>query len=242
MHSRSRPHRLDAALALAQTALKTAVLVNGAGAIALLALFAQAFKDAGPLPGAPQFAAATLWLVAGTAVAGCATGLSFLAQYGHLLRWRSWFGRGGRPAAITRLNIALVFLSYACFVVGGLHAYWALAGASRSGVFAGPPTTANQVLQGAAGLGGFVAAILWFLAAKAGIQAPAPEAEFPAASPRAGLASEEGAVAGGGDIDPLDFSEPETPPGARRPAAWWNAWAALATGIATLLQGLSLMA
>ena len=228
--------RLDAALARAQTALKTAVLVNGAGVIALLALFAQAFKDGGVLPGAGQFAAATLWMVAGTAVAGCATGLSFLAQYGDLMRWHSWFGRGGRAGTITRLNIALVFLSYACFVLGGLHTYWALSGSVRSGVFAGPPATAQQVLQGGAALGGLVAAALWFLAAKVGAGAAAPQADaLEDRTPGEGAAPVDAA-----DAIP-DFTEAAAPRGVRRPAAWWNAWAALATGVAALLQGLALM-
>ena len=73
--SKTVDYGLEVTLASAQTALKTAVVINGAGAIAILVLFAQAFKDTtSALPGAAQFAAATLWLVAGTAFAGGATG------------------------------------------------------------------------------------------------------------------------------------------------------------------------
>jgi hypothetical protein len=237
--------RFDAALALAQAALKTAVLINGAGTIALLALFAQSFKDGGIPPGAAQFAQATLWMVAGTALAGGATGLSFLAQYGDLLRWQSWFGRGGRALALTRLNIALIFLSYACFVIGGLHAYWALSGAARSAVFAAVPAGVHQLLQAGAALGGLIAAVLWFLAAKANMESsgtrPGPVGIEP---PPAGDAALEPGAAPDGEAaaGPIpDFSGSVPRPGRKRSSAWWSAWAAAATGIAALLQGLSLM-
>jgi hypothetical protein len=237
---RTHEDRLDATIATAQTALKTAVLVNGAGAIALLTLFAGAFKDTNPLPGAAQFAAATLWLVAGTAAAGAATGISFLAQYGQLMRWQSWFGRRRRAAAITQINIVLVFLSYLCFAIAGLHAYWALAGL-RGGVFAGPPTSAHELLQVGAALFGLLAAVLWFLAARAGMEpqpaaAPAPEA-FPAAVPDFTSTAVPDFTSG-----PVpDFSsEPARP--ARLGQYGWSAWAAVATGTGALLQALALMA
>jgi len=232
----ARDARLEATIASAQTALRTAVLVNGIGAIALLAFFSQAFKDAGnPLPGAGQLAAATLWLVAGTAVAGCATGLSFLAQYGLVTRWHSWFGRHDRALTMTQINVALVFLSYLCFFIAGLHAYWALAGL-RSGVFAGPPTTAHQLLQTGAALLGLVAAVLWLFAARAamgtetapGLAAPHLQ-DVPHAANEAALTVP-------------DFMEQEP---SRQSWLWqtrWNVWAALATALAALLQALALMA
>ena len=224
---RTNVDRLDATVASAQTALKTAVLVNGAGAIALLTLFAGAFKDANPLPGAAQFAAATLWLVAGTAAGGAATGISFLAQYGQVMRWRSWFGRRGRAALITQVNIVLVFLSYLCFVIAGLHAYWALAG-MRGGVFAGPATSAHDLLQVGAALFGLLAAVLWFLAARAGME-PRPAEAAPAPA----LATFSEAIP--------DFT-PEPAPPVRIAQGRWNAWAAVATGTGALLQALALMA
>jgi hypothetical protein len=201
MRQRPTRQRFEATIASAQMALRTAVLINGAGAIVLLVLFAQAFKDPSVLPGASQLAAATLWLVAGTALAGCATGVAFLAHYGHLMRWHTWFGRGGRAVTITQLIIGLVFSSYVCFLIAALYIYWALSGPMHGGVFARPETMTRQLLQWAGALAGVIATIPEF----------------------------------------SEFSAAEGPLLRSHGQAWWNAWAALATGVAVLLEALASM-
>ena len=120
-----RKARFAVVTSSAESALKSAFLVNGGGAVALLAFFGQAAQQAKLSPATPALAAALLVLVIGTALAGIATGLSFLAQYGHFMRRkRSWFGKVTRN--ITAANIVLILSSYGCFVVAGVIAYRAL--------------------------------------------------------------------------------------------------------------------
>lgn len=120
-----RKARLASVVNSAESALKSAFLVNGGGAVALLAFFGQATTQSKPHASASTLAVALLILVVGTALAGIATGLSFLAQYGYFMRRsRSWFGRAARN--ITAMNIVLIILSYACFVAAGVVAFMAL--------------------------------------------------------------------------------------------------------------------
>lgn len=104
----------------AESALKSAFLVNGGGAVALLAFFGQASRQG--LPASSWLSLALLALVVGTALASTATGLSFLAQYGYMMGKRR--ARIGRYALIiTAMNVVLVMLSHVCFLVAGLLAY-----------------------------------------------------------------------------------------------------------------------
>jgi hypothetical protein len=120
-----RNRRLDIVVSSAQSALKTAFIVNGAGTVALVGLFAQAIQKSATVFPASTLAAAMFSLVAGTTLAALATGFSFLAQYGYMLgKRRSWFGRVA--PRITKLNILLILLSYGCFIAGGVIAYQGL--------------------------------------------------------------------------------------------------------------------
>lgn len=120
-----RKERFEVVVRSAESALKSAFLVNGGGAVALLTFFGQAMHGGKPSPATSSLAVALLMLVIGTAIAGFATGLSFLAQYGYFMRKsRSWLGKAA--PVLTIINIVLVFLSYVCFVVAGAVAYRAL--------------------------------------------------------------------------------------------------------------------
>lgn len=119
-----RKERYGSVIASADAALKSAFLVNGGGAVALLAYFSQASTRVPPHAMNSLLRTSLLILVIGTACAGLATGLSFLAQYGYLVR-RSWFGR--RARYLTATNIVLVAASYLCFVIAGIVGYFALA-------------------------------------------------------------------------------------------------------------------
>jgi hypothetical protein len=113
-----RNRRLDIVVSSAQSALKTAFIVNGAGTVALVGLFAQAIQKPAAVFPAATLAEALFLLIVGTGLAALATGFSFLAQYGYMLgKRRSWFGRVA--PRITKLNIFLILLSYACFIAGG---------------------------------------------------------------------------------------------------------------------------
>jgi hypothetical protein len=121
-----RKERFGSVISAAESALKSAFLVNGGGAVALLAFFGQAAHQTRTAAANSLLATSLLVLVIGTALAGIATGLSFLAQYGYFMRSsRSWFGRAAR--SITALNVALIVVSYGCFVAAGAVAYRALA-------------------------------------------------------------------------------------------------------------------
>jgi hypothetical protein len=115
-----RKARFDVVVSSAESALKSAFLVNGGGAVALLAFFGQASRQS--LAATSWLSSALLALVVGTALASLATGLSFLAQYGYMMgKRRSTFGRHAR--SITAANIVLVLLSHLCFVIAGWLAY-----------------------------------------------------------------------------------------------------------------------
>lgn len=117
-----RKERFDVVISSAQSALKAAFLVNGGGAIALLSFFGSKLQSGNSNPVATYLAAALLILVIGTALAGLATGLSFLAQYGYFTQERR--SRLAKMAPkLTKINILLVFLSYVCFIAAGFVAY-----------------------------------------------------------------------------------------------------------------------
>jgi len=118
-----RKERFEVVISSAESALKNAFLVNGGGAVALLAFFGQASKQPGF--SSVWLASALLILVVGTALAAVATGLSFLAQYGYMIgKRRSVLGRYARN--VTALNITMVMLSYFCFVGAGFVAFGGL--------------------------------------------------------------------------------------------------------------------
>ena len=120
-----RKNRFETVFSAAESALKSAFLVNGGGAVALIAFLGQAARQGQVNPSAHLLAFALLVLVIGTALAGLATGLSFLAQYGYFMRRsRSWFGKAAR--SLTVLNIVFIGLSYVCFVTAGVIAFFAL--------------------------------------------------------------------------------------------------------------------
>lgn len=78
-----RKQRLNVVISSGESALRTAFLVNGGGAGALLAFFGQMSKQ--NLPAAAWVVNALLALIVGTAVAAVATGISFLPQYGCMM-------------------------------------------------------------------------------------------------------------------------------------------------------------
>lgn len=119
-----RSEHLSIVFASAASALQSAFLVNSGGAVALLAFFGQFIQAGKPNPAMPGLTLALFILVFDTFLAGLATGLSFLAQYGYFMRGRSRLGK--IAPYLTKANIGLVMLSYICFVSAGAVAYFAL--------------------------------------------------------------------------------------------------------------------
>jgi hypothetical protein len=120
-----RQGRLPHVISSAQSALNTAVLVNGGGAVAMLAFFGEAMQQSHGSPAIQSLVKVMLLFFWGTASAGIATGLSFVAQLGcsRLLPWR-WLRK--LAPRISLVNIALIFVSYALFLSAGISAYCAL--------------------------------------------------------------------------------------------------------------------
>ena len=119
-----RSERLPLTYSSAASALQSAFLANGGGAVALLAFYGQLLPLQPPHPAAHGLALALLVLVVGAGLAAVATGLSFLAQYGYLMRRKSTLGK--LAPRLTIANMVLVCFSLLCFVGAGAIAYVAL--------------------------------------------------------------------------------------------------------------------
>ena len=122
--AKHRSERLPITYASAASALQSAFLANGGGAVALLAFYGQLLTTQPKHAAAAGLANALLAMVIGVGLAVAATGLSFVAQYGYLMRRHTWVGK--RAIYFTWVNMALVFASLVSFVVGGAWAYRAL--------------------------------------------------------------------------------------------------------------------
>lgn len=94
--------------------------------MALLAFLAQIGQNE-TLRGSwlPGIKFSLLALIVGTTLAGMATGLSFVAQYGYFIRSRDhWLGR--HAVVFTFFNVLLVTASYAAFLLAGFIAFCAI--------------------------------------------------------------------------------------------------------------------
>jgi hypothetical protein len=103
----------EAVINFAGIALKSAILINGGAAVAMLAYLGHVGRD----DVASEFPLALLLYVGGVLSAAVATAASYLAQYQYNFRNHSG-GNLFRGAAIT-----LVILSYGAFGLGGYSAY-----------------------------------------------------------------------------------------------------------------------
>lgn len=106
-----------------QTALKTATIINGGAAAALLAFLGNLLTKEAP-PGVvfpiPAISFAMLIFVVGVGCAGIASGTRYLSQ---------WSYGGGREKTGDTLNFISIFLglaSLAAFFWGGIEAYLAI--------------------------------------------------------------------------------------------------------------------
>ena len=98
-------------------ALRSAMVINGGAAVALLTFLGN-MKDAN---GMSCFIAALQYFVVGVGLAAFATGTSYLAQYRYLYEVKNE-GSASRGRYITYFTIAIVFCSYLVFVLGGMSA------------------------------------------------------------------------------------------------------------------------
>jgi hypothetical protein len=98
-------------------ALRSAMIINGGAALALLTFLGNLKENTGML----QFICALKFYIVGVALAALATGISYLAQYRYLQELKN-DSANDKGQYITYITIALVFISYAAFIVGGIEA------------------------------------------------------------------------------------------------------------------------
>lgn len=123
---------LKATVEAGQTALKSAILINGGAAVAMLAFVGNVVTKSDLRPGAPllsHMGAALIVFVLGTGSAGTSTAFRYLSQhcYGETSHantkslWKIW---GDRAAIV---SILLGVASFAAFFAGGWIAFRAVA-------------------------------------------------------------------------------------------------------------------
>ncbi|AIO67801.1 hypothetical protein [Burkholderia oklahomensis] len=115
-----------------QTALRSAIVINGGAAAALLAFAGNAITKGQSLAGDPLLSKIGLglaWFVAGMGCAGMATGLRYLAQFAYSVCHANQQRRGVKATANTLnwTSIVLGAVSFATFFVGGYSTYLAIA-------------------------------------------------------------------------------------------------------------------
>ncbi|MGF6759385.1 hypothetical protein [Paraburkholderia sp. GAS42] len=128
-HSTMSVEMFKSAVEAGQTALKSAILINGGAAATVLAFAGNAITKGQILPGMPlltHIGAALLWFMFGLSGAGIATGFRYLSQFAYNL------SNGGAPrwkSAGTAGNIISICLgvgSFVAFFLGGMDAYHAI--------------------------------------------------------------------------------------------------------------------
>jgi len=116
-HQEAHIEQFKSVMQISALALRSAMIINGGAAIALLTFLGN-MKDTS---GMAYFVCALQYYIAGVALAAWATGTSYLAQYRYLYELKNR-NANARGRYITYLTIVIVFLSYAAFIVGGLEA------------------------------------------------------------------------------------------------------------------------
>lgn len=112
-----------------QTALKSAILINGGAAATVLAFAGNAVTKGQILPGMPlltHVGAALLWFMFGLGGAGIATGFRYVSQFAYNLSNGGGAQHWKRTAAGNVISICLGVGSFAAFFVGGMAAYHAI--------------------------------------------------------------------------------------------------------------------
>ncbi|SEI80884.1 hypothetical protein [Paraburkholderia diazotrophica] len=121
---------LKATTEAGQTALKSAILINGGAAVAILAFVGNAVTRWKIDPGSPLLTAvgfAMLTFVIGTGLAGASTAFRYLSQFAYgtafdnsSKRWRTWGDLGSLVAVLLGVG------SFVAFFIGGYQAFRAI--------------------------------------------------------------------------------------------------------------------
>ncbi|MEX3896374.1 hypothetical protein [Paraburkholderia sp. BR10954] len=115
-----------------QTALRSAIVINGGAAAALLAFAGNAITKGQSLAGDPllsRIGMGLMWFVAGIGCAGVATGARYLAQWAYSACQGNPQRRYMKATANTFqwASIILAVASFATFFIGGYSTYQAIA-------------------------------------------------------------------------------------------------------------------
>lgn len=128
-HSTMSVEMLKSTVEAGQTALRSAIVINGGAAATVLAFAGNAITKGQIFPGLPlltHVGAALLWFMFGLGAAGIATGFRYLSQFAYTGS-HNGAPRWGRAGAISNIvSICLGVGSFAVFILGGLAAYHAI--------------------------------------------------------------------------------------------------------------------
>ncbi|WP_175763558.1 hypothetical protein [Burkholderia ambifaria] len=130
-HSSFSVEMFKSVIEAGQTALKSAILINGGSAAALLAFAGNAITKGQSMPGSPllsQVGTALALFTSGLGTAGVATGIRYVAQafYSYFAdSKKSWARRWGHFFNYT--SVALGVVSFTLFFAGGVAAYNSIA-------------------------------------------------------------------------------------------------------------------
>ncbi|MFM0405289.1 hypothetical protein [Paraburkholderia dipogonis] len=111
-----------------QTAVRSAIVINGGAAATMLAFAGNAITKGQIVPGAPLLTAigtALLWFMLGVGAAGVASGFRYLSQFAYS-EWRRHPAGRRFGTATNVISICLGVGSFAMFFVGGIAAYHAV--------------------------------------------------------------------------------------------------------------------
>lgn len=98
-------------------ALKSALIINGGAAIALLTFLGNMPSN----DGMSNFVCALQYYIAGVALAAFANASAYLAQYRYLYEIKNNINKP-KGHFVTYLTVLIVFLAYISFVIGGIEA------------------------------------------------------------------------------------------------------------------------
>lgn len=125
-HHEHNLEMLRATIATGQSALKSALLINGGAAVALLAFIGSVWASDNAAKTLPEISLALLWYVSGVLSAATAAGFTYLSQagFGHE------FGKISRSVGHVGRWLAVlgVFASYVLFGYGSWLAFAGLGG------------------------------------------------------------------------------------------------------------------
>lgn len=129
-HSTLSVEMLKSTVEAGQTALRSAIAINGGAAATVLAFAGNAITKGEMQPGTPlltHIGVALLWFMLGLGGAGIATGFRYLSEFAYKVLHNGGTPRWGHAGAVS--NIASICLgggSFAAFFLGGFAAYHAI--------------------------------------------------------------------------------------------------------------------